>query len=347
MTYEEAISRIQDRTLPDFWKASSNDILNVLSNVAVGKVEKIGLSAGGRDLFSVSYGKNEKFVSKANFNSAIGGKKPEVYCDKKARCKPVIVLLGPFHGQEVEGLVGLLNLINIMETGNDFRGLPCDNLREMGERLNLTIVPCANPDGLERFKAKTLQGMYLDDLRFWGQGTWANGDLCGWPQCKQLHPMKGEECGFLGCYFNDAGINAMHDDFFKPMSNEVQVVLDLCKRLAPDIVASLHSYELPPGLLCPVYVPKEIKLQVQEIADDYATVLKKYGLTASGFSLSDESGVVPPPFNLVSAVYHICGATSFVHECSHGLRDRQWKEYSLNDILDMQLALYEAIFKYS
>ena len=59
-----------------------------------------------------------------------------------------------------------------------------------------------------------------DDLRFWGQGTWKDGTLCDWPACKRQHPMAGENIGFLGCYFNDAGINPMHDEFFAPMSPE-------------------------------------------------------------------------------------------------------------------------------
>lgn len=211
----------------------------------------------------------------------------------------------------------------------------------MGQKCRLIIVPYSNPDGLARFKPKSLQGMQFEDLRFWGQGTWSDDTFCGWPRSKRQHPMRGENCGFLGCYFNDAGVNAMHDEFFAPMSPEVGTILDLARREAPDIIVSLHSHEAPPQFLVPTYVPKEIKQSIEQLSVRYNSELKKYGIPHREAGRSAEEGEIPPSFNLVSALYHTSGARTFTFECPHGITGDGITEFDLEDILEIQLILYK------
>jgi hypothetical protein len=52
----------------------------------------------------------------------------------------------------------------------------------------------------------------------------------------------------------------------------------------------------------------------------------------------------PSPFNLTSALYHISGAGSFTFECPHGLKDGC--RVSFEQILDIQLSLYEAMLRH-
>jgi hypothetical protein len=40
------------------------------------------------------------------------------------------------------------------------------------------------------------------ELRFWGQGTWKDGTLCGWPDCKSIHPIANHS-NHLGGYYNE------------------------------------------------------------------------------------------------------------------------------------------------
>ena len=87
-----------------------------------GQDDVLGTTPGGRPIHLITYGDREPVAHKANFNSAIGGQDPSAYMDKAARKKPVVLFIGPVHGQEVEGLTGLVNLIQIMETGKDLRG---------------------------------------------------------------------------------------------------------------------------------------------------------------------------------------------------------------------------------
>ncbi|HBG26263.1 MAG: hypothetical protein A2Y10_09000 [Planctomycetes bacterium GWF2_41_51] len=188
--------------------------------------------------------------------------------------------------------------------------------------------------------------MTFDDMRFWGQGTWSDNTFCAWPQSKRQHPMKGDNCGFLGCYFNDDGINSMHDEFFAPMSAEVPAILNLAREEAPDMAVSLHSHHVAPVPVCPVYVPQEIKHDIKQLSVNYAKIMKRHNLPTWKFEYVYEKGKVPPTFNLVSALYHVSGAKSFHFECPHGIVHEDTPTFSMDDILEMQLGLYEAMMNY-
>jgi len=122
-----------------------------------------------------------------------------------------VLLVGLVHGHETEGITGLCNLISIIETGIDLAGHDQSTLQTLADQCCLLIIPDGNPDALARFEPGSLVGVGRVDLRFWGQGTWANDELVGWPDAKQQHPMTDENIGYLGSYFNDDGVNPMHD----------------------------------------------------------------------------------------------------------------------------------------
>ncbi len=259
------------------------------------------------------------------------------------------MLVGPVHGHEVEGLTGLINLISVMETGRDLSGAPREQLRLLANACRLIILPVANPDGLARFAPRALHGMERVDVRWWGQGAWSDGSLCGWPDCKRVHPMPPEGAGFLGCYFNDAGVNPAHDEFFAPMGPEAPAVLNLARREAPNFAALLHSHESPPSFLRPAYVPLDVQEQVRRLAAHTWTLYDAAGLAHGGlFDPSAESGPHPAALNLTSAVYHVSGAVPFTFECTHGLRDmEQPGPVGFRDLLEMQMLLYTGLFQHA
>ncbi|HON92607.1 MAG TPA: M14 family zinc carboxypeptidase [Sedimentisphaerales bacterium] len=345
MTYAEAKARIPQRQLPAFWVGDLNGLASRLESLDRGRATAICLTPGGRPMHLVSYGQKKAVTHLANYNSAIGAREPSAYMDKAARKKPVVFFVGPVHGHEVESLTGLVNLIQIMETGKDLRGNDQTSLRQLGDRCRLLIIPAGNPDGVARFEPQSLQGMTGDDLRFWGQGTWKDNTLCGWPACKRQHPMAGGAVGFLGCYFNDAGINPMHDEFFAPMGPEAPAILKVARNEGPDLVVSLHSHESTPALLRPAYVPTEIQQDIRSLAAEYYALLDKRNLPHDRpFEACPEGGKNPESFNLTSALHHICGAGSFTFECPHGLSDGCMVTFE--QILDIQLTLYEAMLQH-
>jgi hypothetical protein len=345
MTYRQARQRVPDRELPRFWVGDVRDLPGRFAKLNQGKVRVMAISPGGRPVHLIEFGKTEKLVSKANFNSAIGGRDPAAYMDKSSRKKPVILFVGPVHGAEVEALTGLVNFVNIMETGKDLRDRDHAELRELGKKCRLLIIPDGNPDGIARFEPRSLYGMTLDDLRFWGQGTWSDDTFCGWPNSKRRHPMVGDNTGFLGCYFNDAGINPMHDEFFDPMGPEAPAILKVARREGPDLAVSLHSHSSKPAVLRPAYVPTEIQEDIRSLAQRCYELLAERDLPhGSLFTVKPEGGRNPSPFNLTSAMYHISGASSFTFECPHGIKEGC--QVNFEQILDIQLTLYEAMMRH-
>lgn len=348
MTLPEATARIPDRELPPFWAGNVADPVRQCATLQRADVRVLATSPGGRPLHLVAYGDREVVPGRANFNSAIGGREPRAYLDKAARRRPVVLFVGPVHGQETEGLTGLTNLVAVMETGHDRHGRQQSPLQELGQRCRLLIVPDGNPDGLARFAPGTLHGMEADDLRFWGQGTWADGSLCSWPECKRQHPMAGPNVGVLGCYFDDAGVNPMHDEFFSPLGPEAPAILNVARAEGPDLAVSLHSHAGNPTLLRTAFVPLEVQEQTRALAKAYYALCAERGLPHGGlFEPQPEKGAVPAPFNLTSALYHVSGATAFTFECPHGLRGEKACQVSLEQILDIQLALYEAMLRFA
>lgn len=349
MTYETAKQAIPDRDLPDFWIGDVDGLPDRWEKtLALGEVRCIAKSPGGRPLHLIAYGNREQAGQKANFNSAIGGRQPSAYMDKDARKKPVIYFVGPVHGHEVEGLTGLVNLINVMETGSDLRGKDQSELRLLGRQCRLLIVPAGNPDGTARFEPRAAHGLPLDEFQFWGMGTWSDDTIAFWPTSKRQHPRLGKEIGFLGCYFNDQGINPMHDEFFAPMGPEAPAILRVAMHEGPDLAVSLHSHGNNPVVLRPAYLPMEIQEEARELSKMYNALMDQRDLPhGSLFDANPEGGNVPSPFNLTSAIYHTSGAVAFTHECPHGISDQKYCQVNFEQILDIQLGLYETMMRYA
>jgi hypothetical protein len=345
MTHAQAKARIPDRQVPDFWIGDVKDLPQRFQRLKRGQMTVAAVTPGGKPMHLIAYGDRENVAHHANFNSAIGAQEPAAYMNKAARKKPVVLFIGPVHGHEVEGLTGLVNLIRAMETGKDLLGRSQEKLRRLGEQCRLLIVPAGNPDGTARFEPRLLHGMESIDLRFWGQGTWKDDTMCDWPACKRQHPMTGDNVGFLGCYFNNAGINPMHDEFFAPMGPEAPAFLKIAREEGPDLVVSLHSHESKPAVLRPAYLPAEVQEDIQSLARECYTLMDKRDLPHDEpFKVSLEGGKNPESFNLTSALYHVSGAGSFTFECPHGIRGAC--QVTPEQILDIQLTLYEAMLQH-
>jgi len=161
--------------------------------------------------------------------------------------------------------------------------------------------------------------------------------------------MAGENVGFLGCYFNDAGINPMHDEFFEPMGPEAPAILKIAREEGVDLAVSLHSHSSRPALLRPAYVTMEKQEDVRKLAAECYAILSERRLPhGSLFDVKAEGGSAEggSPFNLSSAMYHVSGASSFTFECPHGISSTEACKVSFEEILDIQLALYEAMMRH-
>jgi hypothetical protein len=339
--------------LPAFYKSTPADLDTELKSIKRGKTEVIATSPGGLPVYAVYYGEKEDFRSQANYNSAVAAQNPAYYAKKDSTTKPVVYFLGPVHGHEIEGLVGLVNLIHIAETGKDHRGKKWGTLKSKMDQCRIIIVPCGNPDGLRRCPYDSFLGLPTEIMTKYGQGTRTDGSSWGWPGAKSLHPMKGN-VEILGAYFNDDGINIMHDDFFAPIADETKAIMDIARTEVPDMTVSLHSHENKPRILQASYVPWFMKKRIDELMRQLNQRYQKEGIPyfpsdwLGNPSIEDEEFPPSNSFNLTSALHHVSGTMAFTFECSHGCVPKSAPEplVSYADILDIELILYEEMLDY-
>jgi len=339
--------------IPEFYGSTLKHIEQEVKQVNKGEAKVVATSPGGWPVYAVYYGKKENFHSQANYNSAVAARNPVYYAKKESSSKPVVFFLGPVHGQEVEGIVGLINLIHVAETGQDRRGKEWSALQSKLEQCRVIIVPCGNPDGRKRCPFDSFVGLPVEIMTKYGQGTRTDGSSWGWPGAKSLHPMKGN-VGILGAYFNDEGINMMHDDWFAPMAAETEAILDIARSEAPDLTVSLHSHHNKPRILPAHYVPWFLKMEIDTLTRRVNQRYASVGLPSISddwISMPDVEDETFPPqtsFNLIPALHHVSGTMAFTFECSHGTVSETDPEpiVSYGDILDIQLHLYEEMLDY-
>jgi hypothetical protein len=338
--------RFPQAETPAFWKGRLADVEAAVAAVKRGRHRVIARSPGGRPVYLVTYGPRVAFQHEANYNSAAGAGDPGFYARKPAGAPPIVLLIGPPHGQEVENIVGLVNLIQVAETGKDWRGREWPRLRANLERCRVLIVPLANPDGRARCPYDSFVGLPVDEMTRIGQGTRRDGTNWGWPGVKQRHPMR-EPGGLLGAYFNDCGINLMHDEFTAPMAPETRALLRLARDEAPDYLLNLHSHGVAPEILRTAYVPRYCKETEARFAERLMARYREAGLPAGSIPTPREDGETypPPSFNLTSALHHVCGGVSMLFECSHGLKE--YVPVTHDQILDLELTLFDELLAFA
>ena len=345
-----ALAKAQPPDLPPFWKSRLSDVDAAVKAVKQGHVEVLARSAGGRNIYLVTYGPKQPWDSSANYNSAVAGLDPASYARKDGTQRPVVFFLGPVHGMEVEGIVGLVNLLNVAETGQDLRGRRWKELAENLARCRVLIVPCANPDGRQRCRFDSWVGEELSAHERVGMGTRPDGTNYQWPSVKRIHPMRGAAVGTLGAYFTDAGVNLMHDEWFEPMAAETRAWYKLAREEAPDFIVSLHSHASHPSVEPTAYVPRTVKDTIRQFGDRLQRRYAANGLPhRPGGPEPTEDGqrFPPPPLNLASALHHACGGVSFVFESALGVKTKPYPPLTHDQILDMQLLMSDELLKFA
>lgn len=162
--------------------------------------------------------------------------------------------------------------------------------------------------------------------------------------------MKGAVVGTLGAYFNDDGVNLMHDEWFQPMADETRAYLRLAREEAPDLIVILHSHESSPSVEPTAYVPRTVKQTIRAFAERLYARYRAAGLPAreAGPEVQEDGVAFPPPsFNLASALHHTCGGLAFIHECTAGALYKSAPEVIHEQILDLEMLLYDELFQFA
>jgi len=190
-----------------FWLSSYDEVNNFLDKtVQKGQIRVIGTSAGGRKIRAVLYGSPRQGKGTTTFSGSLGFGDVRAYRGPDHN-KTVYMSMAAVHGGEFEGIVGMVNLISVIETGKDLRGKEWPGITEAVSQLDrLILIPIANPDGRERIPLR--MELYRDTIytvpEYLYTGVTRDGTITGWPQIKEFIPMDLSKPGFPGVDPNDA-----------------------------------------------------------------------------------------------------------------------------------------------
>ena len=330
--------------VPDYWKTGLDDIETTIAGIKKGTVERICLSAGGRPVYRLFYGKPNEVRRTANISSAMGARNRKYYADKTAPdYRPTVFLVGAVHGAEMEGIAALMNLIAILETGKDLAGMEYPTITASAEKMNFIIVPCANPDGRARVPLPSMVGLDFESFRYLSQGTWKDGTLTGYPTCYTVHPILNA-VEHLGAYFNDDGINLSCDFFFTDPTAETKALLQTAETFAPDFTLFFHGGDnTTPLLMGAPYLFQDSKEKVRAFEQLTVNRFKDAGFPFTKYSV-DETRI--RAFNLTSAIAHVCGEPAVTFESNQGLDDARGIKCTYDEIYRHHTLLIEGLCEF-
>jgi hypothetical protein len=336
--------------IPAFWISTYEETQTWLNErVSRSRCETIGKTAGQRAIKAVFYGQARQGVGTTTFSGALGCRDIRTFLGPDA-AKKVYMGIGGVHGFELEGIVGMINLIHILETGSDLRGRAWPEIVSVAAQLDrIILIPLMNADGRVRvpIRMETNKGANEDCHEYLNIGCWADGNRIVWPMCKEFIPMNFEQVEFPGGYPNDAGVNFQHDDFFGQRQPETQALFDLCSRERPDLIMHMHTgapfrnyyirmlRDFGEPVLTPVFdqlyaqVHTRLALERLQSSNDPAVEANPAQATLGSF-------------NLPAALNFHCGALNVVVESpSHGFsgynRQGEMVTHTPDMLLDAQL----------
>jgi len=304
--------------IPAFWITSVDDVAEFLyRTVKKGRIEVIGTSAGGRPIRAVVYGRGRQGRGTSTFSGSLGFRDVKAYRGPD-HDKKVYMGIAGVHGGEFEGMIGMVNLISVLETGKDLRGREWPGINEVAGRLDrLILIPMMNPDGRSRIPLRMESYRDTDHTvhEYLNTGGNPDGTIIGWPQIKEFIPLDFGKPVFPGGYPNDAGVNIQHDDFFGQRQPETQALFDLADRERPDLIINMHTGAVFMNLHRPFCEPV-LSPFFDELYKYVHTRLAKEGLqNTTDPEVEANAGRAPvSTYNLDAALNLHCGALSVVVE---------------------------------
>ncbi len=328
--------------IPEFYQNSVEAIEEFLPTISRGQVAEIARSPGGRPVYAVAYGEKEPIERTANLSSALAGRKPEAFFGE-GRKKPVMTICSAMHGGEPESIAAVLNLFSVMETGKDRKGVAWPELKEYGEQVRLVVIPCLSPDGRARIPADDPTQWSKDEFEKYRHGLWKDGSHITWPAVKAWHPFPVEEAGFLGGYFNDAGVNAMHALWMGPdIAPETCALKGLLLDETPDLHLDLHSCEPGPFFIVDnPWIPHWMRIRQLYIQGWCRRMLLERDLRPKTWVSTGSSGKRPSVIDINGGIHHLTGALPMLFEGGDGGPGHAPNTHT--EIVDAYLTIFEGL----
>ncbi len=353
--------------IPPYWVATSKEVGDFLkNNVHKGKYELLGKSAGGRPIYAVTYGTARQGEGSTTYSGAASIGKISAFRGAESYKKVYMAIAG-VHGFELEGIMGVINLISVFETGKDLNGTSWPELASMPDSLDrIVLIPLCNPDGrdrvpirMEKFRGSAPDANLVHE--YLNTGGREGGKLIGWPDCKEHIPLDFDKFEFPGGYPNDNGYNIMHDDFFGQMQPETRIICDLAKREKPDILLNMHTGVARDNYFMEVYRTHDGAYSplLKRVWNDFYRFVHT-DLTLAGLRKTKdlEKETTPKAYsggmgsmNLTSVLSFHCGALAVtIEDASHGYTgvydDGTPVEHTPLKILSSELTAHQAAMKF-
>jgi hypothetical protein len=341
--------------IPSFWLSTVDEINEFLTTkVHKGEVKVIGKSAGGRPIRAVFYGQPRQGKGTSTYSGSRGFGNVGSYRGPD-HDKTVYFGIAGVHGGEFEGMVGMVNLIAVIETGKDLKGKEWPSVASAISKVNrIVLIPIMNPDGRDRIpiRMELYRGKFANTVHeYLNTGGKKDSTLIGWPWCKEFIPLDFSTVGFPGGYPNDAGVNIMHDDFIGNPQPETKALFTLAALEKPDLVFNMHTG--------PAFDNYYVKMMRPAGFDSLYNRVNKE-LIINGLQDPDDIVKEPAqprqqsstlPCNLNSALNMLCGALGIVVEApGHGFSgtNRQGMDVVQTPemLVDAQIIIHQEAIRY-
>ena len=238
---------------PEFWKSRPDEIVALCEKAKkCSRKEIICHTPLGYPVYALFYGDFNDAPPQTNWSAGKASTTYRNYYGRPQGGKQTFYFLAGIHGAEPETVVGAMNLIQMLETGRDFRGESDPELLDLISKYRFIVTPCVNMDG-RSISPDHLRGVDWVTFRHASQGTWAaDGSRIGWRGSKAWFPLPLDKVSYPGGYPNADGYNIMHDACPGDLRTaEAKALLNVVARWRVDAVLNGHSYEHAPTVLVP------------------------------------------------------------------------------------------------
>ena len=184
---------------PDFWKVRPQEIMDLCARASKCSHKEIIAHTPlgypvyalfyGYPVYALFYGDFNDAPPQTNWSAGSSSTTWKNYMGNPPPAKQTFLFVAGIHGAEPECVAGAMNLIQLLETGADFRGRTYPGLADLIAKYRFIVVPCANMDG-RAISPDHLHGLAWQDFRAASQGTWKDGSLIGWRGSKSWFPLR-------------------------------------------------------------------------------------------------------------------------------------------------------------
>ncbi len=302
---------------PDFWRVRVDEIVAQCEAAKkCSRKEVLCKTPLGYPVYALFYGDFTEPPPQTNWSAGKSSTTYHNYTGRPAGCKQTFLFLAGIHGAEAESVAGAVNLIQMLETGRDFRGQTDPELLKLISKYRFIVVPCVNMDG-RSISPDHLRGAGWYDFRNASQGTWTGGSLVGWRGSKSYFPLPLDRVDFPGGYPNGAGYNIMHDATPGDLrTEEAKSLLRLAARWRVDAVLNGHSCESATSIIPPTAIdtPENVA-RGKEVCHAINTALFQAGLRRQPPPPIEKMGLATTA-NLNNLFTLASGALALTLECT-------------------------------